>query len=258
MLVSILRGMTDVTVEEFTIDELAARTGTTVRTIRFYNESGLLPPAERRGRLAYYGAPHRIRLELVQQLQQHGYTLAAITKVLARLPEGATAHDLTVTTVDDTLDGDVTSIAALVADPGGDSAISLREAIAACNNTPNDGGPDSIRFSIPGTGPHVIVVTDSALPAVTDAVVIDGHSEPDFTSSPVIELDGTSDTLSEGTENGIYLRSGSDGSTVRGLAIHGFPESGILLEVTRLSCSAIDWNFGIIVLTFNFGIKCFL
>ena len=37
--------MTDVTVEEFTIDELAARTGTTVRTIRFYNESGLLPPA---------------------------------------------------------------------------------------------------------------------------------------------------------------------------------------------------------------------
>ena len=96
MLVSILRGMTDVTVEEFTIDELAARTGTTVRTIRFYNESGLLPPAERRGRLAYYGAPHRIRLELVQQLQQHGYTLAAITKVLARLPEGATAHDLAV------------------------------------------------------------------------------------------------------------------------------------------------------------------
>ena len=88
--------MTDVTVEEFTIDELAARTGTTVRTIRFYNESGLLPPAERRGRLAYYGAPHRIRLELVQQLQQHGYTLAAITKVLARLPEGATAHDLAV------------------------------------------------------------------------------------------------------------------------------------------------------------------
>lgn len=96
MAMSMLLGMTEVTVEEFTIDELAARTGTTVRTIRFYSENGLLPPAERRGRLAYYGAPHRIRLELVQQLQQHGYALAAIAKVLARLPENATAHDLAV------------------------------------------------------------------------------------------------------------------------------------------------------------------
>lgn len=93
---SMLWDMTDVTVEEFTIDALAARTGTTVRTIRFYSENGLLPPAERRGRLAYYGAPHRIRLELVQQLQQHGYALAAIAKVLARLPADATAHDLAV------------------------------------------------------------------------------------------------------------------------------------------------------------------
>lgn len=96
MVMSMLWGMTGVTVEEFTIDELAARTGTTVRTIRFYSENGLLPPAERRGRQAYYGAPHRIRLELVQQLQQHGYALAAIGKVIARLPENATAHDLAV------------------------------------------------------------------------------------------------------------------------------------------------------------------
>jgi DNA-binding transcriptional MerR regulator len=88
--------MTDVTVEEFTIDELAARTGTTVRTIRFYSENGLLPAAERRGRMAYYGTAHRIRLELVQQLQQHGYTLAAISKVLERLPPDASAADLAV------------------------------------------------------------------------------------------------------------------------------------------------------------------
>ena len=44
MVMSMLWGMTGVTVEEFTIDELAARTGTTVRTIRFYSENGLLPP----------------------------------------------------------------------------------------------------------------------------------------------------------------------------------------------------------------------
>ena len=32
----------------------------------------------------------------MQQLQQHGYALAAIGKVIARLPENATAHDLAV------------------------------------------------------------------------------------------------------------------------------------------------------------------
>lgn len=71
---------------EFTIDELAARTGLTVRTVRFYATQGLLPPPERRGRVAYYGQVHRLRLELIRTLQEHGYTLAAIERVLARVP----------------------------------------------------------------------------------------------------------------------------------------------------------------------------
>ncbi len=72
--------------DEFTIDELAARTGLTVRTVRFYATQGLLPPPERRGRVAYYGPVHRLRLELIRALQDHGYTLAAIERVLARVP----------------------------------------------------------------------------------------------------------------------------------------------------------------------------
>jgi DNA-binding transcriptional MerR regulator len=72
-----------------TIDELAARTGTTVRTVRFYATEGLLPAPTKRGRIAYYGAQHRMRLELVRTLQEHGYTLAAIERVLARIPEDA-------------------------------------------------------------------------------------------------------------------------------------------------------------------------
>src|SRR5664279_1664143 len=75
--------------EEFTIDELAARTGMTVRTVRFYAAEGLLPPSERRGRIAYYRAPHRMRLELIRTLQEHGYTLAAIERVLERVPVDA-------------------------------------------------------------------------------------------------------------------------------------------------------------------------
>lgn len=78
-------------VEELTVDELAARTGTTVRTVRFYASEGLLPPPTRRGRVAYYDSRHRMRLELVRTLQDHGYTLAAVERVLARIPDDAGA-----------------------------------------------------------------------------------------------------------------------------------------------------------------------
>jgi DNA-binding transcriptional MerR regulator len=81
---------------ELTVDELAARTGTTVRTLRFYASEGLLPPPRRQGRLAYYGARHRMRLDLIRTLQEHGYTLSAIQRVLARIPQDATAAEYAV------------------------------------------------------------------------------------------------------------------------------------------------------------------
>jgi DNA-binding transcriptional MerR regulator len=79
--------------EELTVDELAARTGMTVRTVRFYAAEGLLPAPVRRGRIAYYGSQHRMRLQLIRQLQDHGYTLAAIERVLARIPHDASSAD---------------------------------------------------------------------------------------------------------------------------------------------------------------------
>jgi DNA-binding transcriptional MerR regulator len=82
--------------DELTIDELAARTGTTVRTVRFYATEGLLPPPRRRGRVAYYDARHRMRLDLVRSLQDHGYTLAAIERVLARIPADASPAEYAV------------------------------------------------------------------------------------------------------------------------------------------------------------------
>lgn len=80
-------------VEELTVDELAARTGMTVRTVRFYAAEGLLPAPVRRGRIAYYGTQHRMRLELIRELQDHGYTLAAIERVLAHIPADAPPAD---------------------------------------------------------------------------------------------------------------------------------------------------------------------
>src|SRR3954465_4587411 len=64
--------------DELDIDELARRGGTTVRTVRMYQERGLLSPPDRRGRRAAYRAEHLIRLRLVQRLSDRGYSLAAI------------------------------------------------------------------------------------------------------------------------------------------------------------------------------------
>jgi DNA-binding transcriptional MerR regulator len=81
---------------EMTVDELAARTGMTVRTLRFYASEGLLPAPHRRGRVAYYDARHRMRLDLVRTLQKHGYTLSAIQRVLTRIPDDAAPAEYAV------------------------------------------------------------------------------------------------------------------------------------------------------------------
>ncbi|QUH04774.1 MerR family transcriptional regulator [Saccharopolyspora erythraea] len=80
--------------EELTIDELAARAGVTVRTVRFYSSRGLLPPPRLRGRLGLYGGDHLARLDLIRDLQALGFTLSAIERHLERIPADATPEDL--------------------------------------------------------------------------------------------------------------------------------------------------------------------
>ncbi|MEV2216710.1 MerR family transcriptional regulator [Streptomyces sp. NPDC050997] len=80
-----------------TIDELAARAGVTVRTVRFYGTRGLLPPpAIGPRRVGHYGREHLARLALIEELQQQGMTLAAIERYLQQLPPGLSAHDLAI------------------------------------------------------------------------------------------------------------------------------------------------------------------
>lgn len=80
--------------QELTIAELAARTGFSVRTIRFYAGMGLIPSPEVRGRLGLYDARHVARLELVRDMQGLGFTLSAIEGYLARIPTDRSAEDL--------------------------------------------------------------------------------------------------------------------------------------------------------------------
>lgn len=80
--------------EQLTIAKLAARTGISVRTIRFYTGMGLIPPPTVRGRLGLYDERHVARLELVRDLQALGFTLAAIEGYLARIPLDRSPEDL--------------------------------------------------------------------------------------------------------------------------------------------------------------------
>jgi DNA-binding transcriptional MerR regulator len=72
--------------EQLTIDQLAQRTGMTVRNIRAHQSRGLLPPPEVRARTGYYGSDHVARIKLIQEMQAEGYNLKAIE----RLVQGAT------------------------------------------------------------------------------------------------------------------------------------------------------------------------
>ncbi|MZD04345.1 MerR family transcriptional regulator [Streptomyces sp. SID5785] len=80
-----------------TVDELAARAGVTVRTIRFYSTRGLLPPPVIGARrVGHYGQDHLSRLALIEELQHQGMTLAAIERYVEHLPADLSAHDLAI------------------------------------------------------------------------------------------------------------------------------------------------------------------
>jgi DNA-binding transcriptional MerR regulator len=70
-----------------TIDQLAHRTGMTVRNIRAHQSRGLLSPPEVKGRTGYYGPDHVERITLIRDLQADGYSLDLIGRILARAGE---------------------------------------------------------------------------------------------------------------------------------------------------------------------------
>src|SRR5262245_47258739 len=129
-----------------------------------------------------------------------------------------------------------------------DSELTLREAISINNRTlsvasltaaeqaqvsgtPTNADTDTINFNIPGSGVHTISPS-SALPHITDPVIINGYSQPangGAAASPnsngtslglntvlLIELDGTN----AGGTDGLFITAGN--STVRGLVINRF------------------------------------
>src|SRR5207247_2595329 len=101
----------------------------------------------------------------------------------------------------------------------------------------NVGGPDHIEFNIDlsyqNGGGGFTIAPLSALPAITDAAVIDGYTQPG--ANPNTQAIGDNAILKivldgslVGAGNGFDIRAGN--STVRGFAINGFSNgNGIVL-----------------------------
>lgn len=97
----------------------------------------------------------------------------------------------------------------------------LREAITLANET---AGADEIRFAIPDVSGTPVISLLSALPSITEELVIDGSSQP---IAGQIALDGTG----AGAADGLVFEQSASGSFVTSLSIGGFV-NGIRLAST--------------------------
>ena len=65
----------------YRVEELAALTGVSVDTVRFYQSRNLLPGPVREGRRAIYADHHLDRLREIRRLADEGFTLAQIERL---------------------------------------------------------------------------------------------------------------------------------------------------------------------------------
>lgn len=82
------------TLREYRVEELAARSGSTVRNIRAYQDRGLLPPPRRSGRVGLYDDGHLARLSLITEMLDRGWTLSSIGELLDAWQHGQDLSDL--------------------------------------------------------------------------------------------------------------------------------------------------------------------
>ena len=132
----------------------------------------------------------------------------------------------------------IVNVNPLVVTNTSDSGIgSLRQAILTADSLPNGG---TITFNIPGAGPQTIQ-PGTPLPPIIKPVTIDGRTQPGYSGSPVVEVNGS--LLAQATSGGVTggtadassvapdgLDIAAGGSVIAGLAIGGFPGSGIALR----------------------------
>lgn len=83
------------TQKRYSIGKLAQLADTTVRTIRYYTEEGLLPQPETEGKYAYYSQIHLDRLLLIKRLKDAYLPLREIRQVMLSLTDAEVQRKLT-------------------------------------------------------------------------------------------------------------------------------------------------------------------
>lgn len=76
------------------LDELARRAGVPTTTVRLYQHKGLLPGPSLVGRTGFYDHGHLVRLALIGRLQEEGFSLAGIARLLETWEDGRDLADL--------------------------------------------------------------------------------------------------------------------------------------------------------------------
>jgi len=74
---------------EMTISEMARQFGVTLRTLRFYEDRGLIRP-RRAGNARFYSVPDRLRVQMILNGKRLGFTLAEIADLIGA-PDAAKA-----------------------------------------------------------------------------------------------------------------------------------------------------------------------
>lgn len=118
---------------------------------------------------------------------------------------------------------------------------SFRQAVIQANSTV---GKDTIQFSIPGVGPHIITLT-AALQAITDPVIIDGSTQAGSSCAswpPTLQvvLNGSAAGIST---SGLVITAGD--TIVKGLVIQRFGDHGVVLQGSggnQIDCDFIGTN----------------
>ena len=130
-----------------------------------------------------------------------------------------------------------TSVFEVVTNTADAGSGSLREAITTADASGNS--LTQIAFDIPTSDSGYMsgawtISPASPLPEVTAPVVLDGTTQPGFTSTPLIVLDGTN---AGSSASGLTIAATALGSTIRGLVIDDFGQDGISVQGSDITVS---------------------
>jgi hypothetical protein len=168
------------------------------------------------------------------------------------------AETVTVNSTTNVSDGDTSSIASLITNPGTDGVISLREAIEAADNTP---GSDTIAFNIPDC--DGVCTIHGPLPPLTEGgTTVDGYTQPGAAEATQQELATLLIEIDKDGAQTDALHITSARNVIRGLVINSAVGGacGVTIEGNEAVNNIVSGNYigtdasGVVAKRNNYGV----